>query len=215
MGEHMALTPDLVMKGYRSGIFPMAEHSDDPDNFWVDSRRRGIIPLDGFRISRSLARRLRRDDYTVTVNSAFADVLDACADRAETWINDPIRHLCLELFARGEAHSLEVWQDGALAGGVYGLSLGRAFCGESMFSRRTDASKVALAWLVDRLNLAGFTLFDVQFVTSHLASLGAVEISRQDYRALLRQALLGEADFNAPALPATGQEVLQRKTQTS
>ncbi|WP_435312891.1 leucyl/phenylalanyl-tRNA--protein transferase, partial [Primorskyibacter sedentarius] len=178
-----ALTPELVMKGYRSGIFPMAERRDDPEVFWVDPRRRAIIPLDGFRISRSLARRLRRQDYSVTVNTAFEDVLEACADRTETWINDPIRQTCMELHARGEAHSLEVWQDGALAGGVYGLSLGAAFCGESMFSRRTDASKVALAWLVDRLNLAGFTLFDVQFVTPHLESLGAVEIDRRRYQA--------------------------------
>ncbi|TCS67226.1 leucyl/phenylalanyl-tRNA--protein transferase [Primorskyibacter sedentarius] len=210
-----ALTPELVMKGYRSGIFPMAERRDDPEVFWVDPRRRGIIPLDGFRISRSLARRLRRQDYSVTVNTAFEDVLEACADRTETWINDPIRQTCIELHARGEAHSLEVWQDGALAGGVYGLSLGAAFCGESMFSRRTDASKVALAWLVDRLNLAGFTLFDVQFVTTHLESLGAVEIDRRKYQALLKEALTRDADFTAPALPACGQEVLQRRTQTS
>ena len=210
-----ALTPELVMKGYRSGIFPMAERRDDPEVFWVDPRRRAIIPLDGFRISRSLARRLRRQDYSVTVNTAFEDVLEACADRTETWINDPIRQTCMELHARGEAHSLEVWQDGALAGGVYGLSLGAAFCGESMFSRRTDASKVALAWLVDRLTLAGFTLFDVQFVTPHLESLGAVEIDRRRYQTLLKEALTRDADFTAPALPACGQEVLQRRTQTS
>lgn len=193
----------------------MAENRGDPDVFWVDPRRRGVIPLDGFRISRSLARRLRRDDYTVTVNAAFVGVLDACADRAETWINAPIRQTCLDLHARGEAHSLEVWQDGALSGGVYGLSLGRAFCGESMFSRRTDASKVALAWLVDRLNRAGFTLFDVQFLTSHLASLGAKEISRQNYRSQLKNALQGDADFMAATLPRSGQDVLQRSTQTS
>ncbi|SMD04273.1 leucyl/phenylalanyl-tRNA--protein transferase [Primorskyibacter flagellatus] len=215
MAEPMPLSADLVMQGYRSGIFPMAEHRDDPDVFWVDPRRRGVMPLDGFRISRSLARRLRRDDYTVTVNAAFTDVLDACADRAETWINAQIRQTCLDLHARGDAHSLEVWQDGVLSGGVYGLSLGRAFCGESMFSRRTDASKVALAWLVDRLNRAGFTLFDVQFLTSHLASLGAKEISRQNYRAQLKNALEGKAVFTAPALPRSGQEVLQRSTQTS
>ena len=138
------ITPELLLRAYRSGIFPMAEHRDDPELFWVDPRQRGIIPLNGLHISRSLARRLRRDDYSVTVDQDFEGVIDACADRQETWINQEIRSLFIELHERGIAHSLEVWMDGELAGGVYGLEVGGAFCGESMFSRRRDGSKIAL-----------------------------------------------------------------------
>jgi leucyl/phenylalanyl-tRNA--protein transferase len=209
------LTPELVLRAYAAGLFPMAERHDDPELFWVDPRRRGVIPLDGFRISRSLARRLRRDDYRVTVDADFECVIDACADREETWINAEIRRLCRALHGLGHAHSLEVWMEGRLAGGVYGVTLGAAFFGESMFSRRTDGSKIALAWLVDRLRRAGFLLFDTQFLTPHLASLGAVEISRAEYHRRLARALAREADFTAPALPASGQEVVQRNTQTS
>ncbi|REC55643.1 leucyl/phenylalanyl-tRNA--protein transferase [Rhodosalinus sediminis] len=209
------LTPELVLRAYAAGLFPMAERHDDPELFWVDPRRRGVIPLDGFRISRSLARRLRRDDYRVTVDADFEGVIDACADREETWINAEIRRLCLALHGLGHANSLEVWMEGRLAGGVYGVTLGAAFFGESMFSRRTDGSKIALAWLVDRLRRAGFLLFDTQFLTPHLASLGAVEISRAEYHRRLARALAREADFTAPALPASGQEVVQRNTQTS
>lgn len=209
------LTPDLVLRAYSVGLFPMAERHDDPELFWVDPRRRGVIPLDGFRISRSLAKRLRRDDYRVTVNTAFEGVIDACADRDETWINPEIRRLYSALHRLGHAHSLEVWMEGRLAGGVYGVTLGAAFFGESMFSRRRDGSKIALAWLVERLRSAGFTLFDTQFLTPHLASLGGVEISRAEYHRRLAHALARRADFAAPALPASGQEVVQRNTQTS
>ncbi|MGR3269915.1 leucyl/phenylalanyl-tRNA--protein transferase [Thalassococcus profundi] len=211
----MSITPDLLLHAYRSGIFPMAERQDDPEIFWVDPRRRGILPLDGFHISRSLARRLRRDTFRVTRNTAFDGVMAGCADREETWINDEIRQLYRALFDRGAAHSIEVWEGDALVGGVYGVTLGAAYCGESMFSRRADASKVALAWLVDHLNRCGFTLFDTQFLTPHLASLGGQEITRAAYHRLLAEALEKEADFNAVALPETGQEVMQRSTQTS
>ncbi|MFW8593346.1 leucyl/phenylalanyl-tRNA--protein transferase [Cribrihabitans neustonicus] len=210
----MSLTADLLLHAYASGVFPMAEHRDDPEVFWVDPKRRGILPLDGFRISRSLAKRIRNGGFSVTVNSDFAGVVDGCADRAETWISAEIRDRYLELHAMGHAHSLELWHQGELAGGVYGVSLGAAFFGESMFSRRRDASKVALAYLTDRLKQAGFLLCDTQFLTAHLASLGGVEISRARYRALLREAIQQDADFLEPAIPAP-QLLLQRMTQTS
>jgi leucyl/phenylalanyl-tRNA---protein transferase len=172
------ITPDILLRGYAMGVFPMAEGREDATIHWVDPRRRGVFPLDGFHVSRSLARRILRDDYSVTVDQDFAGVLAGCADRPETWINAEIHTLYMALHRTGFAHSLEVWQDGALIGGVYGVVLGAAFFGESMFSRRTDASKLALAWLIHRLRAGGFRLFDTQFLTAHLASLGAVEISR-------------------------------------
>ncbi|SEO52655.1 leucyl/phenylalanyl-tRNA--protein transferase [Salinihabitans flavidus] len=205
----------MLMRAYAMGIFPMSEHRDDPEIFWVDPRRRGIMPLDGFHISRSLRRRLRRGDFRVSVNRDFAAVVDGCADRDDTWINAEIRRLYLALHLKGRAHSLEVWDSAeTLIGGVYGVTLGAAFFGESMFSRRTDASKIALAFLVDRLNLGGFTLFDTQFLTPHLASLGGQEVSRAAYHARLREAITQEADFTAPPVP-TVQEVMQRNTQMS
>jgi leucyl/phenylalanyl-tRNA--protein transferase len=213
--ETQNLTPELLLHAYAMGIFPMAENRDDSDIFWVDPRRRGIFPLNGFHISRSLARRIRRADFNIRVNDNFAAVVSGCADREETWINDEIFCLYNQLHAMGHAHSVEVYTQNTLVGGVYGVTLGGAFFGESMFSRRTDASKVALAYLVDRLNLAGFKLFDTQFITPHLASLGAKEISRAAYRLLLEKALKTDADFNAPALPDSPQDVLQRNTQTS
>ena len=210
----MTLTPDLLLHGYSIGIFPMAEARDAEDIFWVDPRRRGVLPLDGFRVSRSLARALRSDRLSVSIDRDFAGVLDGCADRAETWINAEIRDLYLALHARGNAHSLEVWEGDTLAGGVYGVVLGAAFFGESMFSRRRDASKIALAHLVDRLRRGGFTLFDTQFLTAHLASLGAVEITRAEYQRRLAEALSRQADFAGPPI-SPGHEVVQRNTQTS
>ncbi|TDK42165.1 leucyl/phenylalanyl-tRNA--protein transferase [Antarcticimicrobium luteum] len=210
----MSISPELLLHGYSIGVFPMAEHRDDPEIFWVDPKRRGVVPLDGFHISRSLARRMRRGGYSVTIDRDFAGVLDGCADRAETWISAEIRALYLELHARGLAHSLEVWEGDALIGGVYGVVLGAAFFGESMFSRRTDASKIALAYLVDRLRQGGFQLFDTQFLTKHLASLGAVEIPRAEYHRQLRRAIRMEADFTGPP-PPTAQGVIQRNTQMS
>jgi leucyl/phenylalanyl-tRNA--protein transferase len=204
-----------LLQAYRVGVFPMAEHRDDPEMFWVDPRKRGVFPLDGFRISRSLSKTLKRDDYYVTLNTAFDDVIDACADRSETWINQEIRALYNELHHQGHAHSLEVWADSRLIGGVYGVAVGGAFCGESMFSRQRDASKVALAWLIDLLRRTGFVLFDTQFLTHHLASLGAIEITRAEYRAYLAQALRVTADLSSAPLAASGQDVVQRNTQTS
>lgn len=211
----MTVTPELLLQAYRAGVFPMAEHRDDPEMFWVDPRKRGVFPLDGFRISRSLAKTLRRDAYRVTLNTAFGDVIDSCADRSETWINHDIRVLYEELHHQGHAHSLEVWADDRLIGGVYGVAVGGAFCGESMFSRQRDASKIALAWLVDLLRRTGFVLFDTQFLTHHLASLGAIEITRAEYRAHLAQALQMTADITSAPLAASGQDVVQRNTQTS
>jgi len=209
------LTPETLLRAYAIGIFPMAEDRDSDAIFWVDPRRRGILPLDNFHISRSLRRRLRRQDYTITTDTAFDAVVAGCADRPETWINAEIAALYARLHAGHFAHSLEVWQDGALAGGVYGVTLGAAFFGESMFSRRTDASKVALAYLVDRLRRGGFTLFDTQFVTPHLARLGAVEVSRAEYHRRLLAALDTPADFDAAGPPPGPQELLHRSTQMS
>ncbi|MBJ6371434.1 leucyl/phenylalanyl-tRNA--protein transferase [Sedimentitalea arenosa] len=210
----MGLTPELLLQGYTIGIFPMAEHRDDAEIFWVDPKRRGILPLDGFHVSRSLRRRLRRGQYHVTIDTDFPGVLDGCADRAETWINAEIRALYIALFDAGRAHSLEVWDGDDLVGGVYGVAIGAAFFGESMFSRRTDASKIALSYLVDRLGKAGFRLFDTQFLTAHLASLGAIEVTRAEYHRRLAEALALPADFRAPKTPSP-YEVMQRKTQTS
>lgn len=215
MKDAQPLTPELMLQGYASGIFPMAETRNDPDVFWVEPRRRGIMPLDGFHISRSLRRRLAKGDFAVTVNTDFSGVVRACAARDDTWINDLLFDLYRDLHDNGFAHSLEVrGDDGALMGGVYGVTLGGAFFGESMFSHRTDGSKIALTFLVDRLNCAGFRLFDVQFLTPHLASLGAIEIPRARYRRHLSKALEKTSDFNAPPL-ATAQGVIQRNTQIS
>jgi leucyl/phenylalanyl-tRNA--protein transferase len=194
------LDPRLLLQCYAAGIFPMADSRDASELFWVEPRQRAIIPLDGFHMSRSLRRTLRSGRFAVTLDRDFAAVIAACADRPETWINGQIESGMLALNATGHAHSVEVWTansegrpTGELVGGVYGVRLGRAFFGESMFSRRTDASKVALAWLVARLKVGGFTLLDCQFMTDHLASLGAVSVSRADYVALLAAALGGSA----------------------
>ena len=189
------LVPDILLHAYATGIFPMAESRDHTELFWVDPTRRGVLPLDGFHTSRSLARRIKRGDHTATLNTDFAAVLDACADRTETWINMEIRALYLHLFDLGHAHSLEIWQEDALVGGVYGVTLGGAFFGESMFSRRSDGSKLALAHLVHHLRHCGYVLFDTQFITPHLSRLGAVEISRDTYRARLKEALVIKADI--------------------
>ncbi|WP_377504449.1 leucyl/phenylalanyl-tRNA--protein transferase [Octadecabacter sp. R77987] len=209
------MTPALLLNAYANGIFPMAEHQDDTEVFWVDPRQRGVFPLDGFHISRSLARAIRRADYTVSVDADFSGVVAACADRPTTWINRELLGLYDQLHAMGHAHSLEVRDmDGALIGGVFGLVIGAGFFGESMFSRRVNGSKIALAYLVDRLLRAGFTLFDTQFTTPHLTSLGAVEIPRAQYHAQLAQAIDLQADFLGPAVPPP-QDVLQRNAQTS
>ncbi len=192
----------------------MAESRDDPEVFWVDPKQRGIIPLDGFRISRSLRRAILKGDYRVKIDTDFAGVVEGCADRDETWINDTISDLYQKLHRMGFAHSLELHDETGLIGGVYGVTLGAAFFGESMFSRRRDASKIALAFLVDHLRQGGFTLFDTQFITEHLASLGAIEIPRVDYRDMLAEALQLRADFSQPSPPSPS-VLIQRSTQTS
>lgn len=210
------ITPETLLRAYAMGIFPMAEGRDDPQVHWVDPRRRGIIPLEGFHISRSLARAIARPDYHVTVDTDFRGVVEGCADRPETWINGPIRQLYLELHRAGFAHALEMRaEDGTLIGGVYGVVLGQAFFAESMFSRRRDASKVALAWLVHRLQAGGFTLFDTQFLTPHLKSLGGTEILRSEYHRRLNAALQGKASFLPEGYAPDRHSVRQRSTQTS
>ncbi len=177
------------------GVFPMADSAGAEGLHWVEPRRRGVLPLDGFHISRSLAKEMRRGGFEIMANRDFAGVVAGCADRPETWINAQIFQLYLALHRMGHAHSLELWEDGLLKGGTYGVTLGRAFFAESMFSRRRSASKIVLAHLVERLRARGFVLLDTQFLTPHLASLGGVEISRAAYQARLAEALEGEAAF--------------------
>ncbi|MGD9918947.1 MAG: leucyl/phenylalanyl-tRNA--protein transferase [Paenirhodobacter sp.] len=208
------LSAELLLAGYAQGIFPMAMTRDDPELHWFEPKLRGVIPLQNFHISRSLARVIRREIFTIRTNTDFRGVIEGCADRPETWINAPLVTLYEELFAAGHAHSLEVWQGGRLVGGVFGVTLGGAFFGESMFSRVTDASKVALAYCVDRLRQGGFALFDTQYLTPHLASLGGIEIPRDSYRRILAKALRLRGDFAAPEVP-DAQSILQRMTQTS
>lgn len=210
------ISPDLLLKAYALGVFPMADDRDAPDVYWVEPKKRAILPLDGFHLSRSLRKTIRSGQFETTYNRAFHDVLIGCAapaaDRPGTWINHQIEEAVLRLHALGHAHSIETWLDGQLVGGLYGISLGRAFFGESMFSRAPNASKVALAHLVARLRVGRFSLLDCQFQTAHLESLGAIEISKADYSGLLEAALsstaasgLASADFSAlddlPELP--------------
>lgn len=202
--HHTVIDPIMLLRAYAIGIFPMSHSADDPDIFWVEPRRRAIMPLEGLHVSRSLRKVIRADRFRVTADRAFKEVMRACAepigDRQDTWINTPIFEACRRLHAMGHAHSIECWKDGELVGGLYGIALGRAFFGESMFSRTTDASKVALAWLVARLRLGGYTLLDCQFMTDHLASMGAQEISARTYSGLLATAV-SEA---VPGLPDVG-----------
>jgi len=234
------LDPQLVLGAYSVGVFPMADARDAADVYWVEPRTRAILPLDGFHLSRSLRKTITADRFRVTADHDFAAVLRLCAesvdDRPDTWINGSIEQVFMKLHALGFAHSIECWDGDRLVGGLYGLALGRAFFGESMVSRATDASKVALAWLVARLRVGGFTLLDCQFQTAHLASLGAVEIDREAYVALLGAALSdgssagslaaagGRADFGAldrgaPSVsvsgPVAGKDIAQLLVQTS
>lgn len=183
------LDPRLLLHGYASGIFPMADSRDSAELFWVEPRTRAILPLDGFHLSRSLRKTLRSGRFTVTADRDFAAVIAGCAARSETWINGEIERAMLALHASGHAHSLEVWHGDELVGGLYGARLGRAFFGESMFTNMRDASKIALAWLVARLKVGNFTLLDCQFMTEHLASLGARDVPRATYVKLLGSAL--------------------------
>jgi len=197
------LTPEIVLRAYAEGVFPMAERREDPELYWVSPEWRGIIPLDGFHIPKRLARTVRGDRFTVTSDIAFREVMLACAEpkpgREQSWINSEIIRLYTALHATGHAHSVECWREGKLVGGLYGVSLGAAFFGESMFSRETDASKVALVHLVSRLIEGGYVLLDTQFLTEHLARFGTIEIPRNEYLARLRRAIAREAYWSAPS----------------
>lgn len=190
---------DLLLKAYASGVFPMAESASDPEVFWVRPEVRGIIPLDGFHTPRSLRKAMRKGVFDIRFDFDFEAIIDACAEKREerrsTWINAPIREAYVQLHRMGHGHSVEAWQDGRLVGGLYGLALGRAFFGESMFSRRTDASKVCLVALVERLKERGFVLLDTQFTTEHLKHFGAIDVPRAKYEKILAEALKGEAVF--------------------
>lgn len=198
--EPLDLTPDMLLRAYTIGVFPMAEDHDDPDLFWIDPRIRGILPLDRFHIPRSLKKTVRKGVFHITYDHAFEEVMEGCAESTEnrprTWINDKIHTLYTSLFHMGNAHSVEIWKHGDLVGGLYGVSLGTAFFGESMFSRTTDASKVALVHLVARLHYAGYSLLDTQFVTQHLQKFGATEIPRAEYRTMLSKAMTDSVNFH-------------------
>jgi leucyl/phenylalanyl-tRNA--protein transferase len=208
------VTPEILLKAYAAGIFPMAEDADDPSLFWVEPRERGIIPLDDFHIPKRLARTIRSDQFVVRVDHDFDAVIAGCAapaaDREKTWISRRIRELYGDLFDAGFCHTVEVYTDGRLVGGLYGVRLKGAFFGESMFHTERDASKVALVHLVARLRRGGFSLLDTQFVTSHLAQFGAIEIPRNRYKQMLRAAMDHEADWNVwpPRAVVSGEEIL-------
>lgn len=197
----LELTPELIVRAYQAGIFPMAEDADSPDLFWVCPQKRGILPLDGFHVSKSLGKLLRTHDFRIAVDTDFAGVIEGCAtagsDRATTWINPAIRRLYGQLFDRGLCHTVEVWDGAGLVGGLYGLSLGAVFFGESMFHRTTGASKLALVHLVERLRAGGYRLCDTQFVTDHLRSFGGVEIGREEYEVRLADGLRHHGNWTA------------------
>nr|WP_321456845.1 leucyl/phenylalanyl-tRNA--protein transferase [uncultured Cohaesibacter sp.] len=199
--DHLDITPQILLRAYACGIFPMAEDANDPSMFWIEPEMRGIIPLDAFHISKRMRRTMRTTPYQIRVDTDFGGVMDACAeeapDRPSTWINAQIHHLYRELFQMGHCHSVEVWDGERLVGGLYGVSLGTAFFGESMFSRERDTSKMALIHLVERLNKGGYTLLDTQFITDHLKQFGAIEIPKQEYQILLEQAMQTRADYYA------------------
>ena len=194
------LTAALLLRGYANGVFPMAYSADDPQLYWFDPPRRGILPVGGVHASHSLLRSLARGGWSADARPDFDVIVEACADRPETWINAPLRDLYAELHELGHAHALAVMQEGRLAGGIFGVTLGGAFFGESMFSTRTNGSKMALVWISDHLARCGFTLFDTQYLTPHLASMGGREISRLDYQSRLGRALRRAADFHAQPL---------------
>jgi leucyl/phenylalanyl-tRNA--protein transferase len=215
----LEITPQVLLKAYAVGIFPMAESADDPGLYWIEPESRGIMPLDGFHLPRRLRRTVAQETYEVRIDHDFEAVIAGCAAPAEgrpkTWINERIRRLYGDLYALGYCHTVETWKDGRLVGGLYGIALGAAFFGESMFSRERDASKVALVHLVARLRASGFRLLDAQFTTNHLKQFGAIDVDRQRYHRLLEKALAEEADFYRSAGGATVEELLQSLSQTS
>ncbi len=214
----LEITPQVLLKAYAVGIFPMAESADDPGLYWIEPETRGILPLDRFHLSRRLRRTVASDLFEVRIDHDFEAVISGCAapaaGRQKTWINERIRRLYGDLFELGYCHTVECWKDGQLVGGLYGIALGGAFFGESMFSRERDASKVALVHLVGRLRAGGFRLLDAQFPTSHLKQFGAIDIDRRHYQRLLDEALMHEADFYRLG-GATSEELLQSVSQTS
>ncbi|HEY0223227.1 MAG TPA: leucyl/phenylalanyl-tRNA--protein transferase [Pseudolabrys sp.] len=211
---YIEITPEVLLKAYACGIFPMAESADDPALYWIEPDMRGIIPLDGFHVPARLARTLRATPFTVFVDRDFDAVIDGCAeakpDRTRTWINERIRKIYRSLFDHGHAHSVEVYDGGDLVGGLYGVSLGAAFFGESMFHRARDASKIALVHLVARLRAGGYRLLDTQYVTDHLKTFGAAEVPKRRYHKLLEEAVEAGGDFGALPLdrPVSGEEAL-------
>ncbi|WP_340108590.1 leucyl/phenylalanyl-tRNA--protein transferase [Pikeienuella sp. HZG-20] len=211
----LEVTPSLLLRAYAAGVFPMADSADSSEILWIEPDLRGVIPLDGFHASRSLLKTVRRGGHEVDVDRDFEAVIDHCAARSSTWINDEIRRLYIALHRMGYAHSVEVRREGALVGGLYGVKLGAAFFGESMFSTAPDASKIALVYLVARLKFGGFRLLDTQFVTEHLAQFGACAISRRRYRDLLDLAISTSADFDALPRDTPPHEVAQLSTQRS
>jgi leucyl/phenylalanyl-tRNA--protein transferase len=223
-GTEPVITPDILLQAYACGIFPMADAADDPNLYWVEPANRGILPLDGFHVSRRLARTVRADKFEIRIDSDFEAVISGCAAsrtrRDSTWINDEIRRLYGELFNAGHVHTIEAWRDSRLVGGLYGVHLASAFFGESMFSLQSDASKVALVHLVARLKRNGFRLLDTQFLTDHLARFGALEVPRERYLELLAQALRQPADFYCPedgaaSPPFSGAAVISALQSTS
>jgi leucyl/phenylalanyl-tRNA--protein transferase len=210
------ITPEVLLKAYACGIFPMAESADDPALYWIEPEMRGIIPLEGFHLPARLARTVRTTPFTVWINRDFDAVIDGCAepkqDRARTWINARIRKIYRSLYNHGHCHSVEVYDGDTLVGGLYGVTLGRAFFGESMFHHARDASKIALVHLIARLRAGGYRLLDTQFVTDHLKIFGAVEVPKRRYHRMLEEAIAGDADFGALALdrPVSGAEAIER-----
>jgi leucyl/phenylalanyl-tRNA---protein transferase len=215
----LEITPDLLLQAYRIGVFPMGERRDDPKLYWLDPRLRAVLPLDGFHLPKRLARTVRSGHFEVTADTAFLEVMRACAEprpgHPESWINDPILALYGELYERGHAHSVECRVDGKLVGGLYGVSVGAAFFGESMFSRERDASKVALVHLVARLIKGGFRLLDCQFMTEHLRSFGAIEVPRDIFKAMLNEAVEATAGFQRELGAEDPCALVQARTRTS
>lgn len=215
----LEITPQVLLKAYAVGIFPMAESAEDPGLYWIEPELRGILPLDGFHLPRRLRRTVAGGAFEIRIDHAFEAVIDGCAapaaGRRKTWINERIRRLYGELFELGHCHTVETWQDGRLVGGLYGIAIGAAFFGESMFSRERDASKVALVHLVGRLRAGGYRLLDTQFTTQHLKQFGAIDVDRRHYHRLLERAIEDEADFYRLSGGATVEELLQLVSQTS
>lgn len=211
-----AITPQILLRAYAAGVFPMAESADDPALYWIEPDERGVLPLDNFHVSRSLRKSVRQRKYEIRIDTAFGEVIRACAEkrpgRKDTWINSRIISLYTQLHRINCAHSVEAWADGKLVGGLYGVKIGAAFFGESMFSRATDASKVCLVHLVARLRFGGFTLLDAQFVNNHLTQFGALAVKKAEYHKLLEPALAGEADFKAFSADQDIEKVIELAT---